>query len=124
MTTSLQQAVEEGRGFMVVVGPGHVRMAAEIFITDEGVIFLDTGWPEPMAPPRAHIMAGTPQATREGWEVGAWRIHELDHRDPEDAQAWRHWENGKRICEEYGLDYSREAGARYASRVLTMEIKP
>ncbi|MFW6344776.1 MAG: hypothetical protein ACOC0M_00370 [Halomonas sp.] len=120
----LQQAIKQGERFMVAVDRGELRCAAELYTTETGVVFLDTGWPEPMAPPRAHYMAGTPRETPMGWEVGDWRIYRLDTNDPEDREAWTHWERGKEICEEYGLDYSREEGARYATRVLEIPVKP
>lgn len=99
-------------------------LAPEVYLLDTGVVFLEAGWPEPLARPRAHYMAGTPRSEGYGWVVGGWVFYELDTQDREDRKATDQWENAKRICEEYGLDYSREAGARYASRVLTMEIKP
>lgn len=121
----LHDAIKDGRRFMVAVAPGKLRCAAQLYITATGVVFLDTGWPDPLADrPRAHYMAGTPRTTRMGWEVGDWRIYELDTRDPEDAEAWQHWEDGMAICEEYGLDYSREAGARYATRTLEIPVEP
>lgn len=104
----------------------HLRAAAELFQTEEGLVFMEAGWPEPLGPHRIHYQEGTPEATPAGWRIGNWWIQSLEEEsEPECERAWAAWEEGRRFLEEeYGADTSREAAARVASRAIGQEVKP
>jgi len=120
---TLQQAIKEGRRLVVAIDYGVERLAAQVYVVQTGIVFLDLGWPEPLAPPRAHYMAG-PIEGDGPWKVGDWRIRELDQDDPDETQEWQRWEENRRQAEEYGLATDRAAGAEYARREIGIDVRP
>lgn len=117
---TLQQAIDEGRILAVGVMRDMERLASEVYIVDDGVVFLDIGWSEPLPPlPRAHYMQG--EITGDGpWDVGSWRIREVDpDTDPEYLEEWDRWLWFK---DETGA--TRDNGAIYASEFLEIEVRP
>lgn len=116
---TLDQAISEGRRLAVAVMRDHERQAAEIYIVDGGVVFLDVGWSEPLPPmPRAHYMAG--EIEGEGpWRVGSWTIREVDpETDPEYLEEWGRW-----LAFQTETGATRTAGAAYASEFLELEVR-
>lgn len=111
---TLQQAIDKGLRLAVAVFPDMERLAAEVYIMPDGVIFLDTFWSEPQGGSfRAHFHPG--DVAGDGpWSVGSWIIREIDEEtDPEYLVEWARWEQAKAET-----DATRERGAVYASDLL------
>ena len=104
---TLQEAIQQGLRLAVAVMPDHERLAAELYITPDGVVFLDTFWSQPDPSSfRAHFMAGT-ATVGPPWMVGDWVIREVDEEtDPEYVTEWARWQQAKRAT-----DGTRERGA-------------
>lgn len=118
---TLEQAIQAGHRLVIEIDQDMQRLAAEVFVVPGGVVFLDVGWPEPLAPPRAHTMAGTIQGDGP-WRVGDWTIRALDDANPRERDEWARWQRNRRAAEAYGLATDRAAGAAYATRALELDI--
>lgn len=115
----LEQAISEGRRLAVAVMRDMERQAAEVYIVDDGVVFLDVGWSEPIpSMPRAHYMRG--EIEGEGpWTVGSWTIREVDpETDPEYLEEWGRW-----LAFQAETGGTRKAGAAYASEFLELDVQ-
>ncbi len=116
---TLQQAIDEGCRLAVGVMRDHERLAAEVYIVDDGVVFLDVGWSEPLpSMPRAHHMPG--EVTGSGpWTVGNWTIREIDpETDLEYVDEWDRW-----IHYRSETNGTREVGATFASEFLNLDVR-
>lgn len=114
---TLQDAIQQRLPLAVAVMRDHERLAAEVYFTDDGVVFLDIGWNEPAASSfRAHHMAGTVSGGGP-WTVGDWTIREVDPETDDDyvreLNRWQQVNGGA----------SREQGAAFASQVLEMDVR-
>lgn len=115
---TLQEAIDKGARLAVAVMPDHERLAAEVYVLADGVVFLDVGWSEPYASSfRAHFQPG--QVTGSGpWRVGEWTIREVDPETDDDyVREWARWERWKRETKA-----TREKGRRYAAQVLERDV--
>lgn len=115
----LEQAISEGRRLAVAVSRGFEVLAAEVYITEDGVAFLDVGWSEVMPSSfRAHYMAGEVGGAGP-WTVGSWTIREVDpETDPEYVDEWDRWEEFREET-----NGTRERGAEYARAVLELDVQ-
>lgn len=116
----LQEAIDQGRRLAVAVARDFEVLAAEVYIVDDGVAYLDPGWSDPMPSSfRAHHMQG--EITGEGpWTVGGWRIREVDpETDPDYLEQWERWEYFKGET-----NATRERGAEYATAILDLDVRP
>lgn len=116
----LQEAIDQGRRLAVAVSRGFEVLAAEVYILESGVVYLDPGWSDPMPSSfRAHYMSGEVGGTGP-WTVGGWVIREVDpETDPEYIEQWQRWESFKEET-----NATRERGAEYAAAVLDLEVRP
>lgn len=115
---TLQEAINAGRRLAVAVSRGFEVQAAELYLVEGGLVFLDVGWSEPIPGSfRAHYMAGEVDGTGP-WTVGDWRIREVDpETDPEYVEEWERWQAYK--AETNG---TRERGAEYATAILGLTV--